>query len=67
MRENWKEQSSRKARVDRSRYAELDGGKEWGVFMYTLYMGRWYYSGYTAHSSQEEAEAARDDWLQKGG
>ena len=60
---DWKEKDGRKARVDKNRCAEFDGGKEWAVFKHTNWMGRWHYDGYTAYATKEEAEAARETWL----
>lgn len=54
---------NRKARVDKNHCAAFDGDKPWAVFMHTHYMDHWFYDGYSAHATKEEAEAARDQWL----
>lgn len=63
--DDYKVVNCRKARVGKNHCAEFDDGKEWAVFMHTLYLGRWYYDGYSAYATKEEAEAAREEWLNK--
>lgn len=53
----------RKARIDRNRCADEDDGKEHAVFKHTNYLGRWYYDGYVAFTSPEDALAFRDRWI----
>lgn len=54
---------SRAARVDRNRCADLDGGKEFAVFMRTSYLKHWYYDGYRAFDELAQAVEFRDKWL----
>lgn len=54
---------SKKARIDTCHTAEFDDGKELAVFKHTFYSRKWYYDGYIACFTIEEAITERNKWL----
>lgn len=53
----------RKARMDKNACVEFDDGKRFAVFQHTFYLGKWYYDGYRAFATVDEAIDFRDKWL----
>lgn len=59
------EVGSRKARVDVNHCADVDKGRKFAVFKHTHYISRWYYDGYEAFATVDEAITRRDQWLKE--